>query len=65
MNSLKKGEWVPLLNFEGGLGSRVLRSWFPGSWSHFYTILLLGEYCEIKIFEKANFEENLWTAASE
>ena len=33
MNSLKKGEGVPLLNFEG-----VSRSQVPGSWSHFYTM---------------------------
>ena len=44
MNSLKKvegvpllnfvgGPGVPLLNFEGGPGSRV-----PGFWSHFYTM---------------------------
>ena len=33
MNSLKKGEGVPLLNFEGGPGCQV-----PGSWSHFYTM---------------------------
>ena len=60
MNSLKKGEGVPLLNFdrspgipllnfEGGPGvpllnfdgcpgSRVPRSWVPGSWSHFYNM---------------------------
>ena len=30
MNSLKKGEGVSLLNFEGGPGSRVPRSWVPG-----------------------------------
>ena len=30
MNSLKKGEGVSLLNFEGGPGSRVLRFWVPG-----------------------------------
>ena len=36
MNSSKKGEGVPLLNFEGGPG--VPRSWVPGSWSHFYTM---------------------------
>ena len=43
MNSLKKGEEVPLLNFEGGPGSpvpdpRVPRSWVPESWPHFYTM---------------------------
>ena len=52
MNSLKKDEGVPVLNFEGGpgilllkfeggsrvLGSRVPRSQVPGSWSHFYTM---------------------------
>ena len=31
MNSLKKGEWVPLLNFEGGPGSRVPGPRGPGS----------------------------------
>ena len=34
MNLLKKGEGVPLLNFEEGHGSRI-----PGSWSDFYTML--------------------------
>ena len=50
MNSLKKGEGVPLLNFEGcpgvpllkfeegpGFWSQVPRSQILGSWSHFYT----------------------------
>ena len=36
MNSLKKGEGAPLLNFEVGGG--VPRSWVPQSWSHFYTM---------------------------
>ena len=33
MNSLKKGEEIPLLNFEV-----ILRSQVPGSWYHFYTM---------------------------
>ena len=37
-NSLKKGEGVPLLNFEGSPESRVPRSQVPRSWSHFYTM---------------------------
>ena len=52
MNSLKKGEGVPLLNFEGGPGVPLLNFrgvpgptfelWgvfrVPGTWSHFYTM---------------------------
>ena len=50
MNSLKKGERVPLLNFEGGPGILLLNfeggpgvpllnfEVVPGSWSHFYTM---------------------------
>ena len=52
MNSLKKGEGVPLLNFEGGPGIPLLNfeggpgvpilnfEGVPGlgSWSHFYTM---------------------------
>ena len=51
LNSLKKGEGVPLSKFEGGPGvpllnfrgvpdpgPQVLRSQIPGSWSHFYTM---------------------------
>ena len=44
MNSLKKGEGVPLLNFEGG----------PGFWSHFYIMpekkLLQNSNCAEKVF---------------
>ena len=44
MNSLKKGEGVPLLNFEEGPGFPLLNfewgagSQVPGSWSQFYTM---------------------------
>ena len=46
MNSLKKGEEIPLLNFREFLGPtfklrgwpRVPRSRVPGSWSHVYTM---------------------------
>ena len=56
MNSLKKGEGVPLLNFAGGSRvpilnfegcseSRNLRSCVPGSCSHFYTMPILISFC--------------------
>ena len=50
MNSLKKGEGVPLLSFEGGPGILLLNfeggpgvplldfREIPGSWSDFYTM---------------------------
>ena len=39
MNSLKKGEGVPLLNFEDGPGVPLLNfERGPGFWSHFYTL---------------------------
>ena len=50
MNSLKKGEGVPLLNFRGGPGVPLLNyAWgpgvpllnfrrVPGTWSHIYTM---------------------------
>ena len=50
MNSLKKGEGVPLLNFVGSPGTPLLNfevspgvpllnfEGVPGSWSHFYTM---------------------------
>ena len=47
MDSLKKGQGVPLLNFEGGLGVTLLnfrgvpRSWVSGSWPHFYTMPII------------------------
>ena len=39
MNSLKKGEGVPLLNFEGGPGVSLLNfEGRPEFWYYFYTM---------------------------
>ena len=50
MNSLKKGEGIPLLNFVGGPGVPLLNFeggsevMVPGFWCHFYTMLIIGPF---------------------
>ena len=50
MNSLKKGEGIPLLNFVGGPGVPLLNFEggpevrVPRSWCHFYTMLIIGPF---------------------
>ena len=58
MNSLKKGEGVPLLNFEGGPGSRFPGSRGPGSRSPGPTFTPCLHF-EIKVTEAFRMVLNL------